>query len=132
MRLDSHAPQKAAQRRGKIAPAAAPDPSRIMVKGHHGRAAVGEEGVDDGLQCGFGVKVRMDLSIEPDRGASIHGIADLHHMLLLAAGFAWIGTHGGSVLEVDLHLLQWPGARQEMDAIIQALLQHKHSQCASI
>src|SRR5712691_9491887 len=42
--------------------------------------------------------------MQPDGGAGIHEVGDLHHVLLLAPG---IRGHAGGVFEIELDFLSW-------------------------
>jgi len=70
--VDSQTQQKAHEWRGKIAAGGSPDEARVAIKGHLGRQAILLQEMDDHLSCGLGVKIRLDLGIQQDRGSRIH------------------------------------------------------------
>ena len=56
------------------------------------------------LQQDFGIEIRSDLSMQPDRGTGIDKVGDLHDMLLLAL---WIRGHTAGIFEIELDFLPW-------------------------
>jgi len=52
----------------------------------------------------FGIEVRSDLSMQPDRGPCVDEVGDLYHMLLLAL---WIRGHTAGIFEIELDFLPW-------------------------
>jgi len=72
------------QRRGKIAARHAPHPTRITIKGDLMRTSIGLQKADHRFHRGLFVEILSGLGKQGDRGASIHKIAHLDHMLALA------------------------------------------------
>jgi hypothetical protein len=101
--LDSQTQQKAREWRGKIAAGGSTDEARVTIKGHLGRQAISLQEMDDRLQSGLGVKIRLDLGIQQDRGSRIHKVEDFYDMLLLACG---IGGDAGNVFEIHLDFFE--------------------------
>jgi hypothetical protein len=56
------------------------------------------------FQQDFGIEVRPDLSMQPDRGACVDEVGDLHDMLLLAL---WIRGHEAFIFQIELDFLPW-------------------------
>jgi len=94
--------QEAHQRRREIPPARTADKAGIVIKGEHGWQAMLAEKLGHGLQKGFGIEITPHLPIQPDRGARVHEIGNLHHMLLLAL---WISRHEAFILIISFILL---------------------------
>ena len=106
----------AAQERGGEVPAAgAADEARVAVDGDGAGQTVG---VEDLGQCGDG---RFVSEVIPhprrdhQRGAAVHTVECLDHMLALAGRF---GRHTGNVLEVELPATEgrWPVERRVVAA----------------
>ena len=72
MGLNSQTQQKAHEWRGKIAAGGSTDEARVAIKGHLGRQAKSLEEMNDRLQSGLSVKIRLDLGIQQNRGSRIH------------------------------------------------------------
>ena len=62
----------------------ASDEAGIVIEGEHGRPTMFAQKLGHHLQQDFGIEVRPDLSMQPDRGACVDEVGDLHDMLLLA------------------------------------------------
>ncbi len=83
-------PEEAHQRGGKIPSGRAANQAGIVVKGEHGWQAMLAEKLGHHLEERLGIKIAADLVVQPDRGAGIDEVGNLHHMLLLAL---WISRH---------------------------------------
>jgi len=67
----------------------------------------------------FGIEVRPDLPMQPDRGARIDKVGDLHDMLALAL---WISGNRARIFEIELDLLPWLPARERLGLAATILL----------
>src|SRR5260370_28662122 len=102
--FDYHTQQKAHQCGREITPGRAAHKAGIIIEGEHGRQTLRAEKLGHDFQQGFGIEVRPDLLMQPDRGTSIHKVGDLHHMLSLAI---WISGHTTRIFEIELDFLPW-------------------------
>jgi hypothetical protein len=100
--LHPNTPQEAHQRRGEIPPARTEDLAGIVIKGEHRGPAMLAQKLGHGREQGFGIEITLHLPMQPDRGARIHEIGNLHHMLLLAVG---ISRNTAGIFEIELDLL---------------------------
>src|SRR5215472_1707974 len=91
--FDLQTEQETAQRRRKISPGAATNPTGITIKGHLTRATVGLQKDDHRFHRCLFVEVLSGLGKQGDRCASIHKITHFDHMLALALGTLWRRTH---------------------------------------
>ena len=106
--FDPDTEQKADQCRRKIAPGRASDEAGIIIEGEHVRPAMFTQKLGHHLQQDFGIEIRSDLSMQPDRGTGIDKVGDLHDMLLLA-------DHGSAGTLVASFRSNWtssPGLRR--------------------
>ena len=105
--------QKAHQRRGKIAPAAAADPAGVAIEGKHAWPSRGPQERQDGLEGRLLPKGLMHLGRQQDRGPRIHKVTDFDHMLSFAFPIG-ISRDRGGVFEIHLHFLQWVARLQRL------------------
>jgi hypothetical protein len=96
--------QEAHQCRGEIPSGRAANKAWIIVKGEHGRQAMLAQKLDDRFKQGFGIEIATHLTVQPDGGASIDKIGNLHDMLALPF---WISGDLTSVLQIELDFLPW-------------------------
>src|SRR5512142_62207 len=101
--MDSQTQQKANKWRGKIAAGGSPDEARVAIKGYLGRQAMSLQEMDDRFQCGLGVKIRLDLGLQQDRGPRVHKVEDFDDMLLLAGG---VGGDARNIFEIHLDFFE--------------------------
>jgi hypothetical protein len=71
------------------------------------------------LKPRFGIEVSPDLPMQPDRGARIDKVGDLHDMLALAR---WISGNRARIFEIELDLLPWLPARERLGLAATVLL----------
>src|SRR5215831_4149284 len=102
MGFHSKTPEEAHQRGGEIAATWAADKAGIVIKGEPSRQAMRAQKLGDHLQQGFGIEIRSDLSMRPDRGACIHEVGDLNHVLLLPQR---ISGDAAGIFEIELDFL---------------------------
>jgi hypothetical protein len=102
MRNHPHTPEEAYQRGGEIASGRAANQAGVIVKGEHAGQAMLAQKLGDHLEEGFRIELGPDLPMQPDGGASIDEVGNLHHMLLFPF---WISRHLTSIFEVELDFL---------------------------
>ena len=73
--------QEPDQRRGEIPSRSTPDKARVIVKSEHVRETMLAQKLNYRFQQGFGIEIATHLAVQPDRGASIDEVGNLHHML---------------------------------------------------
>jgi hypothetical protein len=103
--------QEAYQRRGEIAATRTTDEAGIILKGEQSRPTMLAQKLGYHLQQRFGIKLSSDLPMEPDRGACIHKVGNLDHMLSLAI---WISRHEAFIFEIELDFLSWRSRFQRL------------------
>src|SRR5260370_596386 len=96
--------QEAHQRGGEIASRRAANKAGVIVKGEHLGQAMLAQKLGHRFQQGFRIEVTPHLTVQPDRGASVDEVGNLHHMLPLAIG---ISRHTARIFEVELDFLPW-------------------------
>ena len=104
--FDPETEEETHQCRREIAPRRASDEAGIVIEGEHGRPTMLAQELGYHLQQDFGIEVRSDLSMQPDRGAGVDEVGDLHDMLLLAI---WIRGHTRGIFQIELDF--FPGCR---------------------
>jgi hypothetical protein len=100
----SHTPKEPHQCRGEIPSQSTFDKAWVIVKGKHPGQAMFTQKLGHGFQQDFSIEIATHLAVQPDRGASIDEVGNLHHMLLLALS---IGGHTTGVFEIELDFLPW-------------------------
>ena len=62
------------------------------------------EKLGDDLEERFGIEIAAHLAVQPDRGAGIDEVGNLHDMLALPF---WISGDVTSIFQIELDLLPW-------------------------
>src|SRR6266566_7120515 len=91
--------QKAHKGGGEVASAGTAHPSRVPIKGEHGRDPLRSQTLCGLFEGGFRSAVITDGSPEDVAGAWIEKMAGVHHVLLLAKR---ISGNGGGIFEIEL------------------------------
>ncbi len=76
-----YTPEEAHQRGGEIPSARATNQAGVVVKGEHAGQAMLAEKLGHHLEEHRGIEIAAHLAVQPDRGACIDEVGNLHHML---------------------------------------------------